>query len=483
MTTSESIRTYRRPWITGLIAAGVSGVLYFFSTGLNPVGALLFIAPLPVLVVSRRLSAGKTFVVSFLASAIGTMNFAVYLAVFMPPPLLISTLVLFSGVFGLTILAHRAAQIRLAPLLSPFVFPSTWTAFEFLRSIASPNGTGGSIAYTQTNFLALIQVSSLTGMWGIVFIVTLIPAVLAVAWSVKSSMKQIMGALAIPALIAAFILVFGYVRMTRDWRPQAMPVGLAVTDTTIKYFQSENPAESLPVIRAYADRAADLSGFGARVVVLPEKFAAVTVKSDSIVRSIFSQTAMRDSIVIVAGLNVMGTDRDTNAAVVYFPDGKILEYQKKYLVPGFEAKYFSGRTLLTFSLGERSAGIEICKDMDFPEWSREYAARGATILFVPAWDFTVDGELHMRMAILRGVENGFSIVRCAQQGLLTVSDFRGKIIAEEPSSKSPEVLLLSYVSPGPGRTFYSITGDWFGWLSVAATAALILTMLPGTRKD
>ena len=55
--------------------------------------------------------------------------------------------------------------------------------------------------------------------------------------------------------------------------------------------------------------------------------------------------------------------------------------------------------------------------------------RWPSLLLVPAWDFDVDGWLHGRMAILRGVESGFSIVRAPKQGILTVTDDRGRVLA------------------------------------------------------
>ena len=69
--------------------------------------------------------------------------------------------------------------------------------------------------------------------------------------------------------------------------------------------------------------------------------------------------------------------------------------------------------------------------MDFPRLSREYAGDGASLLLVPAWDFDLDGWLHARMAVLRGVENGFAIARAARNGLLTLSDSRGRIRGEK----------------------------------------------------
>ena len=53
------------------------------------------------------------------------------------------------------------------------------------------------------------------------------------------------------------------------------------------------------------------------------------------------------------------------------------------------------------------AGLQICKDMDFPQLSREYARDGANLLLVPAWDFDLDRWLHARMAVLRGGREWF----------------------------------------------------------------------------
>jgi hypothetical protein len=48
-------------------------------------------------------------------------------------------------------------------------------------------------------------------------------------------------------------------------------------------------------------------------------------------------------------------------------------------------------------------------------------------------------------------------------GLLTVSDARGRILAERSSSDSAGVLLAQTAPVGPGGTFYGRTGDWFAW--------------------
>ena len=62
-------------------------------------------------------------------------------------------------------------------------------------------------------------------------------------------------------------------------------------------------------------------------------------------------------------------------------------------------------------IGTSRIGIAICKDMDFPTLRRRYAALRAEALLVPACDFRQDAWWHARMAILRGVESAFTVIR------------------------------------------------------------------------
>jgi apolipoprotein N-acyltransferase len=124
--------------------------------------------------------------------------------------------------------------------------------------------------------------------------------------------------------------------------------------------------------------------------------------------------------------------------------------------------------------------------MDFPLLSRQYANDGAGLLLVPAWDFIVDGRLHDRMAILRGVESGFSIARVAKQGLLTLTDDRGRVLAESSSAaqlqnaSDPFTTLTGSISVRNEPTIYARTGDWFAWLNLAFA---VLFFLPIGREN
>ena len=115
--------------------------------------------------------------------------------------------------------------------------------------------------------------------------------------------------------------------------------------------------------------------------------------------------------------------------------------------------------------------------MDFPKLSREYAADGVDLMLVPAWDFNVDRWLHSRMAVLRAVENGFALARSARNGLLTLSNNRGRILAEAATVPDRFVSITGKVNVASEKTLYTRVGDWFAWLCVAMFIILLAFQL------
>ena len=157
---------------------------------------------------------------------------------------------------------------------------------------------------------------------------------------------------------------------------------------------------------------------------------------------------------------------------MYSADGKLeANYDKHHLLPGVEPEKPGDKRVVLDKPSGRW-GLQICKDMDFPKLSREYAAEGANLLLVPAWDFNRDGWLHARMAVLRAVENGFALARSARNGLLTLSDNRGRILAETETVPDRFASITGKVNVSREETFYARTGDWFAWLCVAVFVSL-----------
>lgn len=59
-----------------------------------------------------------------------------------------------------------------SPIWLTLVFPVAATAMDFFSSNGSPFGTFGAGAYSQRDFPAMMQIASITGLWGVTFVVS-----------------------------------------------------------------------------------------------------------------------------------------------------------------------------------------------------------------------------------------------------------------------------------------------------------------------
>jgi apolipoprotein N-acyltransferase len=351
------------------------------------------------------------------------------------------------------------------------VFPVYWVTYEYLTEIGSPHSTFGNLAYTQMNCLPIIQIASITGIWGISFVMFLFAgAVAALLSGAGTSWQRRVLAIAAGAAVCA-VFLFG------EWRLRATPSGQLVAVTLMAkdvpmsvYLGPEEKA--LELLREYADAVRRVTPAGTEAIVLPEKIGRVSESTLPEVDALFSAAATATQSSIVLGLVRRTPSAAFNSSRFYSPDGKEVNYDKHHLLSRVEPEKPGDQRVLVDQPSGRW-GLQICKDMDFPRLSREYAGDGASLLLVPAWDFNLDRWLHARMAVLRAVENGFALARSARNGLLTLSDNRGRILAEMATESGRFVSISGKVNVARETTFYTRTGDWFAWICVALFAVLL----------
>jgi apolipoprotein N-acyltransferase len=458
-----------------VVAAGLASAAFaYLGTGLHPIWWLLWLAPVPVLAVAPRLHGGAAFLLSSVAWLIGETNQWNYVTheIELPLQIIVLFFVVPAVVFGFGILFTRSFLRRGSLFLASLAFPVYWVTYEYLTAIASPHSTWGNLAYTQMNCLPIIQIASITGLWGISFIVFLFAGAIAALLSgVGKPWQRRVLAVAVGALVCALFL-FGKWRLQSNPAAQSVAVTLIAKDVPMSvYLGSEEQA--LKLLYEYADEVRRATPAGTQAVVLPEKIGRVGENGLAEVDALFSSTATATHAAIVLGLVRRAPSAAFNSSRFYSSDGTLeANYDKHHLLPGIEPeKPGDKRVLLNQPSGRW--GLQICKDMDFPKLSREYAAEGANLLLVPAWDFNLDRWLHARMAVLRAVENGFALARSARNGLLTLSDSRGRILAEAATMPGRFLSISGKVNVARGVTFYTRTGDWFAWLCVAMFVVLL----------
>src|SRR5215470_17439965 len=207
-----------KPSNSALVALclALSTALFFLGTGLAPYWALTWLAAIPVLYVSSRVSGGEAFFIATAAHALGGLNgWSYYRTVI--PTLIVAGIILGSAcLFGIAVLLFRSRVLRGKLWQAALIFPAFWVASEYINAVVSVHGTFGNISYSQMNFLPILQVASVTGIWGISFCIFLFAATVAAICSSGTTSAKI------PLAIASFVflaLVYGY----GIWRLAATP--------------------------------------------------------------------------------------------------------------------------------------------------------------------------------------------------------------------------------------------------------------------
>ena len=366
--------------------------------------------------------------------------------------------------FAISIVMSGVALRRLPPLMALFAFPVFWTAAEFAIDRYSPHGSYASLAYAETAFTAGIQIASVFGLYSITFSLCLF----ANAIAFLTYRRWISGSLGIALCVLG--VAYGYVRLSEPPGPQVQVAALADADSWHAESRAHSLKSELSAVDAYAS--AITAEHGTRVVVIPEGAIRMSERAQAVVLAPLAAAARAAHAVVVAGTFVPQPAQ--NRAFAFFPDGRVITYAKRHPLwpletesPGHTSGYLGG-----------GYATQICKDMDFVHSVRTTARMGVRLMIVPANDFGRDGYIHARMAVMEGVANGFAVVRSAFNGLETISDAYGRVLASASTIQPGMVVTQAVVPLGPGPTIYTHIGNVFAWLCIVASIALGIAIAP-----
>jgi apolipoprotein N-acyltransferase len=458
---------------TWFAATALSALCWWFGGSIHPWWWLTWLAPLPVLWLAPRVRARSAALSAFVAYSAGSLSGWTYLHTYIGLPLLYDVYAMsVSGIMlMLCVLLYRRLLLRGHTLAAALAVPTLWVAFEYITNLLSPHATITNISTTQMDALAVIQIAAITGIWGIGFLLLLVPTAIALQATPHASKRSRVMVAVLTAILLTGSVAYG------GWRLQApatgtMRIGLVSLQKPTDAALSEPKGQALEA--RYMEAFDRLANDGAHIVLAPEGTFGV---ADTSIPA-FSQMAKQRDLIVASGVDFRGDPSGRRNMLMAFQPGATspATYNKHHLLPGMDP--FVPGNSYTMLQGDPRIGMAICKDMDFHDIGWAYAARHAQMLLVPASDFTVDGWLHSRIAIMRGVENGFAVARAAHAGRLTLSDDRGRVVAEA-SSEGGDAELVGDLPLRETHTFYAQWGDWFAWLDLMAlTAWLALAFVP-----
>jgi apolipoprotein N-acyltransferase len=479
-----------RSWVWLLPA----GVLLLFTGGTAAVPVAAWLAPLFLLrfVRTQRAAVGLPVAYALLAATVlfrfRGMNPA-------PGALYYASLALFAVPALLPYAADRWLAPRLGGLAAVLVFPSAWAATEFLVSL-SPAATWGSVAYSQYGQLPLLQVLSITGLWGVTFLIGAFASVGNRLWQEGlGSAPARATALGFAATLAV-VLGLGGARMAL-FPPAAPVVRVAslsrervaspppVPDTWRRLSRGEATAADLAEFRRWGGavcddllaRSAREARAGAQIVFWAEANAPVLAEDEAALIDRGRELARKHRIYLGMALGTWrpGAGRPRqNKLVLVEPFGEVAwQYLKTYPVPGAEALTEPGDGHVpTVDTPHGRLGAVICYDADFPRLPARAGAAGADVLLVPSSDWRAIDPLHTRMASFRAIEQGLNLVRQTSDGLSAACDYQGKVLAAMDHYQAADHVMVAQVPTRGVRTVYSWAGDWFACLCLATLGVL-----------
>jgi apolipoprotein N-acyltransferase len=439
------------------IAATVaSGVLFFCGTGLDPVAELAWFAPLPVLLLAPRVSGVTASFCAFVAYAAGSTNTWSYFwhSLAVPRPAAIAILGGSTLLFTLAVGLFRLLVRRRHAVLAVLAAAGLWTVALYAVSLLNPTGLMGTLMTTQADRPVVLQLASVTGGWGVEFLVLAVPAaVAAICAPGVTGRSRLVSVVAVAAALTG-LFFWSTARLSS---PAGTTAKVAlVVPAKAGWATDVTTPQGAALLQSYVDQIAALPD-DVRVAVLPEAAFAV----DDVSRAGFADQLRRTGVEVVTGVYDTTAQGRFNAALDVPPNGPAVEFRKWH---NGESKNIADGTDLAYLAGPAKIGLLVCMDVNFGNPSGDYGEAGTGLVLIPASDEDVDGWEHSRTALLRGVENGFSVAWSAARGTPMLSDAHGRVLADTRTGAQPFSVVTADVPLGSGSTPYARFGDWFAWL-------------------
>ena len=390
----------------------------------------------------------------------------------------------------------RLLAPRLGSVSRTLVFPLAVTATEFLATFGNPFGTAGSVAYSQYANLPLVQIVSVTGIWGLTFLVSWLASVVNQIWeSGLSTRAASVGPVLFLAAVCA-VLVFGGIRLafpgttSATVRVAALAPNRELSDLAFGAPSSDARTTALraavrnshldPVLNDLFARSAREARAGAKIISWSEAAALVLEEDQQAVVARAAALAREEQMYLQVSMIVLLDQPDyargivnENHAVLLDPSGAIVwDYLKSKPTPGDGHSAGPGVVPVVDTPYGRLA-TAICQDDFFPALLRQAGRADVDILLLPSSDWESVAAWHAQQAPFRAVENGVALVRATRQGISLASDGQGRLIGYKPDYfvASDQTLVTSVPIRGHDALYLRV-GDAFAYASVAGLLLL-----------
>jgi apolipoprotein N-acyltransferase len=422
--------------------------------------------------------------VAFLTNMIGAWDLPIIAQVILPAIVPLPLI--------LVLYIDRALSPRLYRTWATLVFPAAYVTMDYILGF-TPLGTLFSSASTQFSFTTLVQTASITGIWGISFLITWFASIVNTIWENRFDLRVprgtdytrlVLNPVSVFVAAALLVVIYGSVRIaTSPSRAKTVRVaGITVEHPTDYWALLDigTPKEEVDIYReeiqgledALFTESSRAAQAGAKIIFWAEGNGVVIEEELEGFISRAGDFTKRYEVYFAPAILELryGSNLNYNEVLMFTPEGELaFTYQKtKSWLP-----VESDGVIRTIETPYGTLAAAICFDLDFPNFMRQAAKAGTDIMLIPGYDSERIRPFHTEPALLRGIEGGYSVVRQVNEGTSAASDHRGAVLARQDYFMTKDRLMLADVPVEGTRTVYSYLGDWFAWGSVALLAALV----------
>jgi apolipoprotein N-acyltransferase len=400
-------------------------------------------------------------------------------------------------------LTRRAEQSGIQAVLA---FPVLWVAAELIRSYIPILGfPWASLGYSQYRTLPLIQISDVTGVYGVSFLVAFANVVFYRMWTWTRELDAPYPVRSFTTLLVLMIATLSYGFSSLRTVERGAMQRVLLVQGNISQDVKWNPAFQEKTVATYERLSRQACQTGGTLVVWPESALPFYLQGDAKYAARVQSLASELKSCLVTGspavLKEDGVTRFLNSAFMISPEGDVVgRSDKMHLVPFGEyvplapllpfvnkmvagiGDYSPGKKVVPLDTPQGKVGVLICFEGIFPEVARAYVRDGAGVLVNitnDAWFGNSSAPYqHLSMTVFRAVENRVPLVRAANTGISSVIDSKGHI--RGMTQLFQEATLAAEVRRGEGGSFYSRYGDLF---ALACLLGTILIALVTFRRE
>ena len=511
----NSLRMYLPAFISGLLL-----ILCFPTIDLFPLAWIALVPFLLSLYGKKPRQAFKTGLLLGIHYFFGTLYWIYYsINNYGGIPFLVSLVIvillclylsLYTGIFAILF----SITIRTSHLPALLVAPVFWVVLEFLRSYLFTGFPWSSIGYTQYKFLTAIQISDITGIYGVSFLTVAVNGAIADIFLIRRRIKDMPLFPSSPTIIGFFILfilifsalLYGLFRLGEE--RNGKPLRLSIIQGNIEQDKKWEPAYQNTVIESYRNLSFKAASSSPSMIVWPETAVPFFFKTDREYTKELIDFQNQINTYLLFGSVLVKVDRDgkyllSNSAVLLDKAGRISYiYDKIHLVPFGE--YVPLQKVLFFvdklvvGIGDYKRGNHyfmaetpfggfatlICYEVIFPGLVRKFYSNGGDFIVNitnDAWFGKTTGPYqHFSMAVFRAIENRKPLIRAANTGISGFIDSNGRIISKTKLSK--QVVSTEDIKTDSTRSFYTKYGDLFSYLLIVYSVVLLTNIFGKTRR-